>query len=139
MTKLIQSVVTYVDEANHEAEMLKLGKQRTNKRKNEHILREEESVTNYGKTLVANTIKPLGEAIFNFIDESSKLKIGQPPIAYRLLSEVQPEISALITAKTVINTLSQNKPLTAMAIVLGGKIETEIALKNFANLNPELY
>lgn len=139
MTKLIQGVVTYTDEANHEAEMLKLGKQRTNKRKNEHVLREEESVTNYGKFLVAQTIKPLSEAIFNFIDESSKLKIGQPPIAYRLLSEVQPEISALITAKTVINTLSQNKPLTAMAIVLGGKIETEIALKNFANLNPELY
>ena len=139
MTKIKDIFPTYADEHLHEKEMIELGKARTNKRKNEHVLREEESVTNYGKTLVANTIKPLAEAILTFIDESSKIKIGQPPIAYRLLSEVQPEISALITAKTVINTLSQNKPLTAMAIVLGGKIETEIALKNFHSLNPELY
>ena len=45
----------------------------------------------------------------------------------------------MITAKHVINTITNTKNLTATAITLGGRVETEISLKNFKGLNPELY
>lgn len=139
MAKLIESMPTYKDELAHEKEMAELGKNRTNKRLLSHVEREEESVTSYGKVMVANTIRPLAIAIAEWIEETSKKTIGKPPIAFIKLCEVEPEVLALITGKHIINTITQYKPLTATCISLGGKIETEISLRNFKNLNPELY
>jgi DNA-directed RNA polymerase len=139
LAKLIESMPTYTDELAHEKEMAELGKNRTNKRLVSHVEREEESVTSYGKVMVANTIRPLAMAIAEWIEDTSKKTIGKPPIAFVKLCEVEPEILALITGKHIINTITQYKPLTATCISLGGKVETEISLKNFKNLNPELY
>ena len=139
MAKLIESMPTYTDELAHEKEMAELGKNRTNKRLVSHVEREEESVTSYGKVMVANTIRPLAMAIAEWVEDTSKKTIGKPPIAFVKLCEVEPEVLALITGKHIINTITQYKPLTATCISLGGKIETEISLKNFKNLNPELY
>jgi len=139
LPKLIESMPTYRDELAHEKEMAELGKNRTNKRLTSHIQREEESVTSYGKVMVANTIRPLAMAIGEWLEETSKKTIGKPPIAFMKLAEVEPEVLALITGKHIINTITQYKPLTATCISLGGKIETEISLKNFKSLNPELY
>jgi len=139
LAKLIESMPTYRDELAHEKEMAELGKNRTNKRLTSHIQREEESVTSYGKVMVANTIRPLAMAIGEWLEETSKKTIGKPPIAFMKLAEVEPEVLALITGKHIINTITQYKPLTATCISLGGKIETEISLRNFKSLNPELY
>ena len=139
MAKLIESMPTYRDELAHEKEMAELGKNRTNKRLTSHVQREEESVTSYGKVMVANTIRPLAMAIGEWLEETSKKTIGKPPIAFMKLAEVEPEVLALITGKHIINTITQYKPLTATCISLGGKIETEISLRNFKSLNPELY
>ena len=121
-----------------EKEMKELGKSRTSKRRQSHIQRSEESVTSYGKVMVAQTIKPLASAINDYLKGQAD-KTGRPEIAYLRLCEVEPEISALITAKHIINTVTQQKPFTGTCIALGGKIETEVSLKNFKNLNPELY
>jgi len=139
LAKLIESMPTYRDELAHEKEMAELGKNRTNKRLTSHVQREEESVTSYGKVMVANTIRPLAMAIGEWLEETSKKTIGKPPIAFMKLAEVEPEVLALITGKHIINTITQYKPLTATCISLGGKIETEISLRNFKSLNPELY
>ena len=139
MAKLIESMPTYTDELAHEKEMAALGKNRTNKRLQSHIEREEESVTSYGKVMVANTIRPLAMAIAEWVQEQSKQTIGKPSIAFTKMCEVEPEILALINGKHIINTITQYKPLTATCISLGGKVETEIALRNFKFLNPELY
>jgi DNA-directed RNA polymerase len=139
LTKIIEIMPTYADEVAHEKEMLELGKQRTNKRLVSHVEREEESVTSYGKVMVANTIRPLANAIAEYLTETSQKTIGKPPIAFVKMCEIEPEILALITGKHIINTITQYKPLTATAISLGGKVETEVSLKNFKYLNPELY
>jgi len=139
MTKLLEVMPTYKDQVEHEKQMLELGKQRTNKRRQSHVEREEESVTSYGKVMVANTIRPLAIGIKEYLETCAKNTIGQPPVAFMHLAGVDPEISALITAKHIINTITQYKPLTATCISLGGKIETEEQLKNFQFLNPELY
>ena len=138
MAKIYESLPTYQDQYAHEKEMKELGKSRTSKRRQSHIQRSEESVTSYGKVMVAQTIKPLASAINDYLNVQAD-KTGRPEIAYLRLCEVEPEISALITAKHIINTVTQQKPFTGSCITLGGKIETEVSLKNFANLNPELY
>ena len=131
MVKLIEAVHTYKDELAHEIEMKTLGAKRTNTRLHSHIERGEESVTSYGKVMVANTIRPLALEIAKWITEQSQKTIGKPAIAFIKMCEVEPEILALITGKHIINTITQSKPLTATCIALGGKIETEISLKNF--------
>ena len=76
MARLIESMPTYKDEVEHEKEMRNLGSHRTNKRLQSHIEREEESVTSYGKVMVANTIRPLANAIGEWLQEQSKKTIG---------------------------------------------------------------
>ena len=139
MAKIYESLPTYQDEYAHEKEMKELGKSRTSKRRQSHILRGEESVTSYGKHFVRITIRPLANSINEFLNKIAEKTQGRPDIAYLRLCEVEPEISALITAKHVINTVTQQKPFTGSCIALGGKIETEVQLKNFKNLNTELY
>lgn len=140
MAKIFESLPTYQDEYAHEREMKELGKNRTSKRRTSHIQREEESVTSYGKVMVAQTIVPLAHSINDFLNTIAEKTEGRPEIAYLRLCEVQePEICALITAKHVINTVTQQKPFTGSCIALGGKIETQVQLKNFQKLNPELY
>jgi DNA-directed RNA polymerase len=145
MTKLIEVLPTFKDEQANETDMKQSGINRTNKRLYSHIERSEENVTSYGKVMVANTIRPLAMEIASWIQKETendgKLDIPnhRKTKAFMKVCEVAPEILALITAKSIINTISQDKPLTASAITLGGKVETEIALKNFKTLNPELY
>ena len=136
--KILEIMPTYKDEHLNEKDSLELGKLRTNKRLRSHIEREEESVTSYGKVIVANTIRPLAMSIAEWVEQSEASKT-RPPIALQKLILVDPKIIALITAKHVINTITNTKNLTATSISLGGKIETEISLKNFKSLNPELY
>lgn len=116
------------------------GKHRTNKRRLSHIEREDESVTSYGKVLVANLIKPYAEAINEWVAQASSNVHSKTPIALQKISQIEdPKITALIALKHIMNTITTTKNLTATAIKLGGRIETEISLKNFKNLNPELY
>jgi DNA-directed RNA polymerase, mitochondrial len=139
MPKLIEILPTFKDQLANEKDMAVSGVHRTNTRLQSHITREEESVTSYGKVMVANTIRPLAMEIAQWIEDTSKNIVKKPPLAFIKICEVEPEILALITAKSIINTITQNRPLTATCITLGGKVETEISLKNFRLLNPELY
>ena len=116
------------------------GKHRTNKRRLSHIEREDESVTSYGKVLVANLIRPYAEAINEWVAQASSNVHSKTPIALQKISQIEdPKVTALIALKHIMNTITTTKNLTATAIKLGGRIETEISLKNFKNLNPELY
>ena len=115
---LYKSFNTYADEIEHERKMKSLGKQRINKRRLSHVEREEESVTSYGKVMVSNTIRPMAQEIQTYL-ESNEVSKGQPEKAFTKLKLVEPEISALITAKHIINCISQHKPLTATSISSG--------------------
>ena len=139
MAKIYESLPTYADEVNHEKIMVEKGKHRTNKRRLQHIERGEESVTSYGKVMVRNTINPLANLIQEYLITQDDKTGGRPEIAFQHLCEVEPEISALITAKHIINTVTQQKPFTGSCIALGGKIETEVAMRSFQTLNPKLY
>jgi hypothetical protein len=74
MVEIFKNIKEYADELEHEAEMIKLGKQRVNKRRLSHVQREEESVTSYGKVMVANTIRPLAEKIQEYLESNTLAK-----------------------------------------------------------------
>lgn len=121
-----------------EKDMRERGINRFNKRVTEHKQRGEESFANYGKTLLANSIRPLSEAIQKYVEDESQTK-GVTPIAKRLLSLIEPDIAALVTAKSVINSITISRKLTSSAINVAGKIEDETALRLFEESNPEHY
>jgi len=137
--KILEIMPTYKDQHLNETMSKELGAKRTNKRRLSHIDRGEESVTSYGKVIVANTIRPLAIAIAEWVEQGLSNVHSKTPIALKYISQVDPKILALITAKHVINTITHTKNLTATGITLGGRVETEISLKNFKGLNPELY
>ena len=65
------------------------GKHRTNKRRLSHIEREDESVTSYGKVLVANLIRPYAEAISEWVEQTSSNVHSKTPIALQKISQIE--------------------------------------------------
>ena len=120
-----------------EKDMRNRGINRFQKRLQDHKKRGEESFTNYGKTLLSNSIRPLSEAIKSFVEEDDKK--GVQPIAKRLLSLIEPDIASLITAKSIINSITIARKLTSAAINVASKIEDEVALRTFEESRPEHY
>lgn len=121
-----------------EKDMRERGINRFNKRVSDHKQRGEESFANYGKTLLANSIQPLSDSIQKYVEEGEQTK-GVVPIAKRLLSLIEPNIAALVTAKSVINSITISRKLTSAAINVASKIEDETALRLFEESNPEHY
>jgi DNA-directed RNA polymerase len=121
-----------------EKDMRNRGINRFQKRLSDHKKRGEESFTNYGKTLLSNSIRPLSEAITQFVNEGGNQK-GVQPISRRLLSLIEPDIASLITAKSIINSITIARKLTSAAINVASKIEDEVALRTFEESKPEHY
>ena len=121
----------------HEEQMMESGRKRAEKRRNSNVMRNDASVTSSGKSMVSRAIQPMADHIVKFFNESG-IK-GKPHMAFTFAKEIPPETIAVITAKHIINMMVQRKALTATAISLGEKIETEVALRNFALANRNLY
>jgi DNA-directed RNA polymerase len=121
----------------HEEQMMESGRKRAEKRRDANIMRNDASVTSSGKSMVSRAIQPMADHIIKFFNESGVN--GKPHMAFVYAKEIPPETIAVITAKHIINMMVQRKALTATAISLGEKIETEVALRNFAEANRNLY
>ena len=119
-----------------EKDMRDRGIRRFRKRLTEHKQRGEESFTNYGKTLLSNSIRPFSEGIKAFCEEGKKVS-GVQPIARKLLSLLEPDIIALIASKSIINCITISRRLTSAAINVASKIEDEVALRTFEEEKPE--
>ena len=129
---------TLKEQLELEKDMRNRGINRFQKRLADHKTRGEESFTNYGKTLLSNSIRPLSESITSFVNEGENQK-GVQPIARRLLALIEPDIASLITAKSIINSITIARKLTSAAINVASKIEDEVALRTFEESNPEHY
>lgn len=136
MSKEFESM-DYCIAHTHEEQMLELGRQRAEKRRQANIARNDASVTSAGKSMVSRAIQPMADHIVKFFNEDGIN--GKPHMAFKYAKDLPPEVIAVITAKHIINTMVQRKALTATAISLGEKIETEVAMRNFAHANPSLY
>ena len=83
---------TLKEQLELEKDMRNRGINRFQKRLADHKTRGEESFTNYGKTLLSNSIRPLSESITSFVNEGENQK-GVQPIARRLLALIEPDIA----------------------------------------------
>jgi DNA-directed RNA polymerase len=137
--KILEQFPDFSDENSNEKEMAQMGSDRAKKRLRSHVERGEESITSYGKVFVSNAISPLAIAIAEWIEETRNKIVTTKPVAFTKICTIPVEILALITAKSIVNTISKHSPLTSSAIVLGGLIEVELELNNFKELNPSLY
>ena len=137
-TSLTIPFVRLREQLELEKDMRERGISRFRSRLTDHKPRGEESFTNYGKTLLANSIRPLAESIQKYTEEGKGEK-GVQPIARRLLANLEPDITALITAKSIINSITISRKLTSSAINVASKIEDEISLRSFEEGRPEHY
>ena len=121
-----------------EKDMRDRGINRFRKRLLEHKQRGEESFTNYGKTLLATSIRPFSTGIKAYCEEGKKTS-GVQPISRRLLSLLEPDTVALIASKSIINCITISRRLTSAAINVASKVEDEISLRAFEEAKPEHY
>ena len=117
------------------------GINRFNSRKNKKIQSKTEASTDHGKTLLSITLEPVTNRIIQHIKETleGRASPATQPISSLLLNNLEPDISAGISLKVVINSLTVTKKHTETAITIGASIEDELRCRTFEEENKPLY
>ena len=95
------------------------------------IEREAEAETVYGSRLLREGIPPLVDAIESWKKQQRKSPV--PSNAYHEIDALDTKVVAFIGLRSVIDSLSQRRPLSSAAIKLGGLIEDEAHYKAFSD------
>lgn len=90
-----------------------------------------EAETIYGSRLLREGIPALVKAIEDWKKQQRKAPV--PSNAYVELNELNPRVVAFIALRSIIDSLSQRRPLSSAAIKLGAKIEDEAHYNAFSN------
>src|SRR5688572_28525248 len=91
-----------------EAEAMTLGITAYRNRTQRLVEKGLETVNKYGKSMLARTIEPLSAAIVEFMQEA-QTGPGRRHHALQFLSLVEPDVAALISAKVVLDGISQHR------------------------------
>lgn len=94
------------------------------------------SDTAYGNRLLTNLVVPVAEQITEFCDSDRARKYGKYK---KMLKEVDPNILAYVTLKTVLDTLHLSRPLNALALEVGLRVEDEMRFSSFKEVNAQYY
>lgn len=120
-----------------EAEMAGLGASRLAGQTLRHRQHGRESATGYGKALIASGVEVLTDTIRQELARPGRA--GRSNIAHKYLSMASPELTAFVTLKHVINSISQQTPATRVALAIAAALEHEARLAWFEEVNPEEY
>ena len=88
---------------------------------------------------MVNAIEPLAKAIKDLVSSTYNGKPGKKSISVSYLRDTDPETVAYITAKTILNALSSETSLNAIALHIGSQIEDHIVLTKFKATNPDFF
>lgn len=126
-----------------EAECVAMGEMRYNGDrplpwKDEGATKEEASLPP-GKRLLTDSIKPVAQAIEDFLVAAHSGAAGRKHSAVKYLMNIQPEQAAYLTGRIAINCASERKPLQTCAILVGRAIEDHLNLDNLAQAEKGLY
>jgi DNA-directed RNA polymerase len=122
-----------------EEEMRNMGIDRYRKRKlkaEEYGTETDISPVNY---LMRKAISPMTEAITKFLADAQAGLAGRNNTAARYITGMEPEVVALITAKSVLDSLSRKVNLQTACVKIGGEIESELWFKSFSTQKPGLW
>lgn len=117
-------------------EMLELGRQRYTSRRDKASKLASESNTIPGRMMLNRCTTELAKELARWIDKAA-LSPGRRHRCLPYLSQIEPEKTAVIAAKVVIDALSQERMLTGTCIAVGRAIEDEILLQDLAENNPD--
>lgn len=99
----------------------------------------EESGTSYGKSLLRRGVEPLAAGIAAFLAAAGSGAPGRRQQCVTHLKDMPPDVAAFITLRTIIDSLSAEPTLQAVAVRVGREIETELRLGNLAQKDADRY
>ena len=129
----------YSEQENIELESRTLTVQRFNKETTDKVQRHEEAATYYGSSLMRRAIEPIAEAIEQQVEKASKGQAMNAAIAFRYISQLQPEVVAYLTSRTIIDRIMTNNRLQDVALRIGQALEDEVRLNSFEEQQPWLF
>lgn len=117
-----------------EEEMLNMGVKRYREFVSASVEGKTEGDTSYGLRLTKHLVHPLAQAITSFLTETKEAmarKPFPPSRAYRILSEMKPEVASLLAVRVVLNAISHRRKVNTTALAIGAAIEDECRFRQF--------
>lgn len=108
------------------------------KRGRKHRDSHNETLSDYGKKLVALTIEPLSLAIDAFLESAGK-GAGRKNMAVEMMRGVDSKVLALICTRVVMDSISSSMKFTLTATWVGAAVQEEHRLCHFEAVNPALF
>ena len=121
-----------------EREMSRLGEERYKGKVANALRQGRETDIGPGKQLLRASVATLTETFREFI-KSSKGVRGKPHTMVSVFKEIKPDVAALITAKAVLDSLTQEQDFNTAARKVGQAIEDEIAYRVLAKKEPRKF
>lgn len=97
------------------------------------------SVSDTGSVLMKMAIDPMAKAITDFIEEASRGTVGKRHTAVKYLRQIDPEVAALLTAKTIIDQIALRASLQKVALTAARMIEDDLRFQRFAEEKPHFF
>ncbi len=94
------------------------------------------SDTGYGNRLLMNLVVPVAEHVEEFCNSARAKRLGKYA---KMIKGVDPTVTAYVALKTILDSLHIGKPLNALALEIGLRIEDEIRFSAFKDMNAQYY
>ena len=126
-----------VEELELEKDSIDLGIEKYRKGVRKAITSGTESTTRYGNNLVNSTVNLISESVTQHIKNSFIGIPGHLATSSKLLIQLDPDVSAFMGLKVVVDNLSTPMGMTNVAIKVGQHIEDEVRFGKFKKENPQ--
>jgi len=124
-------------QAQAEALMLGLGKQRAQKKVREAKFKAQETLTRAGNKLMRDLGTVLADAIKDWV-EKAKTQPGPRHKAVAIIEQMNPNLLAAFTLRVVLDALSRERSHTSTATAIASRVEDEYRYTEWSQKEPEL-
>ncbi len=150
MADTVTDTVTPTPEIDLEQEMREWGKNRFQKKVEKATSKGNETRTSAGKTLLHQVMDPsqalrekgfqgFPEAICDWLKTAGRGGVGKGHKVAPYISQLDPHVTAYLTAKQVIDSLSAGQNWTKAAVSVGTLLEDEVRFGEFAEQEPNIW
>lgn len=125
---------------NLELEMSMRGRRKVERIYSKAKSEKNESITLYGQSLIRTQLNAISSSINNFMAEADTGRAGRRHTSLKYLKLIEDSrVTAFITLRTIVNSLSSRVSLSSLALKLAGAVHEEYKLAEFEKTNPELF
>ena len=121
-----------------EQEMVDLGKHRYWSKVNRARELEIESTTGVGQRLLSESVINLSKALKSWMKEAED-KPGKLHRAHEYLAQIPTKVTAAITARCILDSISHNRKITSTSIHIARLLEDELKFRHIKNNEPALW